>query len=65
MSATTISHPNIGEVTGIGQDGITQFRGVKYATLRDGFAPAELVQYNGNGLDATKYGWVSIPIICE
>lgn len=58
MSAKTITHPQIGGVAGVHHDGVTQFRGVKYATLKDRFSPAELMQYDGTGLDATKYGCV-------
>lgn len=58
MSTKTFPHPEIGDVAGVHHDGVTQFRGVKYATLKDRFASAELIQYDGTGLDATKYGCV-------
>ncbi|SPO07784.1 related to carboxylesterase [Cephalotrichum gorgonifer] len=49
-------HPTIGEVVGNKAEGCTQFLGVKYATLKHRLAPAEPVQYRGEGIDATKHG---------
>ncbi|KAK1977375.1 carboxylesterase [Colletotrichum cereale] len=49
-------HPVIGKVEGIASDGVFQFLGVKYARLNHWFDNAQLVQYDGNGLDATRYG---------
>lgn len=49
-------HSQIGKVVGKKADGCTQFLGVKYATLEHRFAEAQVVQYSGEGLDATKYG---------
>jgi carboxylesterase type B len=55
----------ISEITLLGQfrgktvDGVTQFLGVKYASLRNRFADAEMIGY-GEGdaiLDATEYGY--------
>ncbi|KAK8164523.1 Alpha/Beta hydrolase protein [Phyllosticta citrichinensis] len=61
MSAPSISHPALGEVRGKARDdtGVVQFLGIKYATLRDRFAPAELIE-EAHGVDATKYG---LPVI--
>ncbi|KAK6222286.1 hypothetical protein LQW54_000986 [Pestalotiopsis sp. IQ-011] len=56
MSTKTLTHPQIGDIAGVHHDGVTQFRGVKYATLKDRFSPAELIQYDGTGLDAAKFG---------
>ncbi|KAK7543475.1 Alpha/Beta hydrolase protein, partial [Phyllosticta paracitricarpa] len=59
MSTPSISHPALGEVRGKARDdispGFVQFLGIKYATLRDRFAPAELIE-EAQGVDATKYG---------
>ncbi|KAK1994527.1 carboxylesterase [Colletotrichum falcatum] len=49
-------HPVIGTVEGIASDGVVQFLGVKYASLSHWFDNAQLVQYDGNGLNATRYG---------
>ncbi|RKL12917.1 hypothetical protein BFJ70_g16050 [Fusarium oxysporum] len=49
-------HPKIGPVQGRDVEGCAQFLGIKYATLRDRFAPAEIIQYQGSGLRATQYG---------
>ncbi|KAK7522605.1 Alpha/Beta hydrolase protein [Phyllosticta citriasiana] len=63
MSIPSISHPALGEVRGKARDdtspGLVQFLGIKYATLRDRFAPAELIE-EAHGVDATKYG---LPVI--
>ncbi|ETS80066.1 hypothetical protein PFICI_07595 [Pestalotiopsis fici W106-1] len=56
MSTKTLNHPDIGRIAGVDQDDTIQFRGVKYATLKDRFSPADLVQYDGKGLNATKHG---------
>ncbi|KAK3326934.1 carboxylesterase-like protein [Cercophora scortea] len=52
----TFAHPVIGQVVGKEADKCTQFLGIKYATLRDRFAVAELLRHDGSGIDATKYG---------
>ncbi|KAK7540524.1 Alpha/Beta hydrolase protein, partial [Phyllosticta citribraziliensis] len=61
MTAPSILHPALGEVRGKARDdtGVVQFLGIKYATLRDRFAPAELIE-EAHGVDATKYG---LPVI--
>ncbi|WDK14590.1 carboxylesterase [Colletotrichum graminicola] len=51
-----LEHPVIGTVKGIVSNGVTQFLGVKYANLDHWFDNAQLVQYNGNGLNATRHG---------
>jgi carboxylesterase type B len=53
-----IAHPEIGLVRGIASDGCCSFLGIPYARLEHRFAPAELPTYNGEGLEATKYGYV-------
>ncbi|CAK7236636.1 hypothetical protein SBRCBS47491_009705 [Sporothrix bragantina] len=52
----TLAHPVIGQVVGQASEDITQFLGIKYGSLKDRFAEAQLVHYNGKGLVATRYG---------
>ncbi|EFQ87185.1 hypothetical protein CFE70_001165 [Pyrenophora teres f. teres 0-1] len=55
--STTLNHANLGELKGKAVDSAVQFLGLKYASLRDRFAPAELVDSYGSGsTDATKFG---------
>ncbi|KAF2281350.1 carboxylesteras-like protein [Westerdykella ornata] len=55
--ATTLEHPELGQLKGISVAGTTQFRGLQYASLKNRFAPPELVTTYGAGpTDATKYG---------
>jgi hypothetical protein len=55
MSAS-LQHRELGELKGNIVDGTAQFLGLKYATLKDRLAAAELLS-NGRGpTDATKYG---------
>ncbi|RMZ66831.1 carboxylesterase [Pyrenophora seminiperda CCB06] len=56
MSAT-LNHSHLGELKGKAVDSAVQFLGLKYASLRDRFAVAELVDsYNSGSTDATKFG---------
>lgn len=57
-SGTTILKTSaLGEIRGKTQDGVTQFLGIRYASLKDRFADAELVERrNGDILDATADG---------
>ncbi|KAI8940531.1 hypothetical protein NX059_004209 [Plenodomus lindquistii] len=56
MSAT-LKHPSLGELRGNKVDGVVQFLGLKYATLRNRLANAELVEEYGSQItDATRYG---------
>jgi hypothetical protein len=58
MSAT-LKHEHLGELKGTSVDGAVQFLGLKYATLKNRLATAELVDSYGSGTtDATKYGSV-------
>ncbi|KAL1887618.1 hypothetical protein Sste5346_010119 [Sporothrix stenoceras] len=52
----SLAHPVIGQVVGKESGHITQFLGIKYASLQDRFAEPQLVSYSGKDLDATKYG---------
>ncbi|VUC37793.1 unnamed protein product [Clonostachys rosea] len=56
MEAIPFMHPAIGKVIGIKGNGCNKFLGIKYATLKHRFAPAELSTYDGSGLNATRYG---------
>jgi hypothetical protein len=54
---TTVSTTSLGEIRGKVEDGVAQYLGVKYATLENRFAEAELVvSREGDILDATKNG---------
>ena len=55
---TTIHHPTLGRVRGNAVDDVTQFLGVKYASLEDRFADAEMITgpMSEGVLDATAYG---------
>ncbi|KAL1909730.1 hypothetical protein Sste5344_004578 [Sporothrix stenoceras] len=58
MDATTTvwQHPTIGDVKGIEDDGVVQFRGLQYGVLENWLANATLPKYNKNDLDATQFG---------
>lgn len=53
-----LTHPLIGRVHfTIASEGVQQFLGVQYATLKDRFAPAVLKEYSGEDeINATKLG---------
>jgi carboxylesterase type B len=56
--AAHIKHQKLGQIQGKQGDGIVQFLGIKYASLKDRFAGSELVEY-GSGesvIDATNLG---------
>jgi len=64
-TATTTKHPLIGEVKGMTlidegltpHQGVRQYLGIQYATLKDRFAPAVLREYDGKiTVDAAKIG---------
>jgi hypothetical protein len=56
--AAKLLHPSLGEIHGRQGDGVTQFLGVKYASIKDKFAPSEVYEHNKtNGvIDGTKLG---------
>lgn len=55
--ATTLQHAELGEIRGNTVDGVVQFLGLKYATLKDRLASPELLDSYGPGpTDATKFG---------
>ena len=63
-SCVTYSHPTIGEVKGIkATNGVRQFLGLQYATLKDRFAPPELRRYcQGEVVHGTSLGSQVVPI---
>jgi hypothetical protein len=53
-----LKHQKLGQIQGKQGDGVVQFLGIKYATVKDRFAGSELVEY-GSGesvIDATNLG---------
>jgi len=53
-----LKHQKLGQIQGKQGDGVVQFLGIKYATVRVRFAGSELIEY-GNGesvIDATNLG---------
>ncbi|KAK8236101.1 Alpha/Beta hydrolase protein [Phyllosticta capitalensis] len=66
--SASFKHPALGQVRGKARDdtGVVQFLGIKYANLKDRFAPAELIE-EAHGVDATKYGLpvISPPDSCD
>jgi hypothetical protein len=60
MSATH-QHPKLGQIKGNTVDGAVQFLGIKYASLKDRLATAELISHYDHGpIDATKYGYGTV-----
>lgn len=55
---TVLKTTALGEIRGKTGDGVVQYLGIKYATLRNRLAEAELVERRDDGevLDATKDG---------
>ncbi|KAF7186255.1 Lipase 3 [Pseudocercospora fuligena] len=43
VAVIEVAHPTIGRIKGKPQDSVVQFHGIQFATLKDRFAPAELV----------------------
>jgi carboxylesterase type B len=57
--STIITTSNLGQIRGKSGDGVTQYLGIKYATLKDRFADAQLVEErHGDILDATADGYI-------
>ncbi|KAL2809418.1 Alpha/Beta hydrolase protein [Aspergillus granulosus] len=66
--AALLQTQHLGTIQGKSSDGVTQYLGIKYATLKDRLADAVLFEGHGDGvLDATKDGptAVSLPIGCD
>jgi len=54
---TILKTTSLGEIRGKVADGVVQYLGIKYASLRNRFADAELIEKrDGDVLDATKDG---------
>lgn len=54
---TTFEHPSLGPICGQAGDGLTQFLGLKYASLRDRLAEPEMViESHEKAINATKIG---------
>lgn len=56
--ASPLQHPSLGKIQGRAGDGVVQFLGIKYAAIKDRFAPSEIFDHNGNTgvIDGTKPG---------
>ncbi|KAL4864391.1 hypothetical protein BDV12DRAFT_14371 [Aspergillus spectabilis] len=66
--ATVLETKNLGAIRGISNEGVNQYLGVKYATLKNRLADAVLIDTReGDVLDATSDGptAVSLPIGCD
>jgi carboxylesterase type B len=56
MSTVKLNHPILGTFKGIAGDGVEQFFGIQYATLKDRLAePVVRTKYDGD-IDARKHG---------
>lgn len=57
--AATLKTTSLGEIRGKDANGATQYLGIKYATLKNRFADAELIKSREvDVLDATRDGFV-------
>ncbi|KAJ9603010.1 hypothetical protein H2200_012305 [Cladophialophora chaetospira] len=56
MSTVTVEHPSIGSIKGLDGEGVYQFHGVQYATLKDKLAPAQVKTAYESPVDATAHG---------
>ncbi|KAH7336031.1 carboxylesterase-like protein [Rhexocercosporidium sp. MPI-PUGE-AT-0058] len=55
--ASEFSHPSLGHIQGNAKEGVVQFLGVKYASIKDRFAASEVFDHSeSNFIDATKPG---------
>ncbi len=65
--AETLKHSSLGEMKGVAKGEVIQYLGVKYATLKDKFAVAELWNGNDGLVDATHLGpsVISPPSGCD
>jgi hypothetical protein len=60
MSAQ-VKHQKLGVIMGRQGDGVVQFLGIKYASLKDRFAGSALVEYGGTQdvMNGTQLGYVT------
>ncbi|RDW76746.1 putative carboxylesterase [Aspergillus mulundensis] len=65
--AATLQTANLGTIHGKSSDGVTQYLGIKYATLEDRLADAVPINSREGALDATRDGptAVSLPVGCD
>jgi len=56
MSTITIDHPSIGSIKGLDGDGVYQFHGIQYGTLKDRLAESQIKTTYESPLDATSHG---------
>ncbi|KAJ5239076.1 hypothetical protein N7468_003695 [Penicillium chermesinum] len=60
---TILESATLGNTKGITSNGVTEFLGIKYATLKNRFAEAEITQHSSTEtLDATKLGNASLQV---
>jgi hypothetical protein len=57
--AATLQHPELGSITGCKGDGVNQYLGVQYATIKDRFSEPILRTDYGGEITSTKVGYVS------
>lgn len=55
---TTLTHLSLGEVQGKADEKVARFLGIKYASIKDIFAPSEVVKASDGKIDATKLGYI-------
>ncbi|CZR65553.1 related to carboxylesterase [Phialocephala subalpina] len=57
-----LKHASFGDLTGVSVGGVTQYLGIKYASLKNRLSAAELYDGTpGSSIDATKLGYLSFP----
>jgi carboxylesterase type B len=56
MATITVTHPSMGQVKGLDNDGVYQFHGVQYATLKDRLAESQVKTTYESPVDATSHG---------
>ena len=58
--STTIAHPLLGNVEGVVEGEVLQFRGIQYATLEDRFASPVIRENYDGSIDARSFGLVTL-----
>jgi carboxylesterase type B len=58
----TLQHKALGEVTGLREEHVARFLGVKYASLEHRFETSQVLEYGASpsAIDATKIGFVHV-----
>jgi hypothetical protein len=56
--ANILKHSDLGEIQGNPGDNVIQFLGIKYASIKDIFAPSKLFDHNGGSgvVNGTQLG---------